>query len=227
LNPIKLQAGNKQYLLSLSEEGFKLYNDTDGLGYEISLPCGLAVTHDSDKLQISNQGDKTASTSQKITIPYGTDLTDYNKYAFRQSIIDNIIMGNPYGNLYDKITDGQKYPVTIKTLVGDDIYPKTTNTIFTLYYSSYIDTVEGKNTYLLDYNTNSATSYAVITISISKTSPPQLVLSINYTSSSEYKKYVVTQDTPKVTVDLTADLEVARPGEEITSFKFRKSDTPG
>jgi hypothetical protein len=224
LNPIKLQAGNKQYLLSLSEEGFKLYNDTDGLGYEIFLPCGLSVTYDSDKLQISNQGDKTTSASQKITIPYGTDLT---KYTFRQSIIDNAVMANPYGNLFDKITDGQKYPVTIKTLVGDTIYPRTTNTIITIYYSSYIDTVQGTNTYFLEYYTgNTETVYPVITISISKASPPQLILSIKYTNSSGYKQYVVTQDTPKLTVDLTADLAVARPGEEIAFFKFRKSDTP-
>jgi hypothetical protein len=133
---IKLQAGNKQYLLSLSEEGFKLYNDTDGLGYEISLQYGLSVTHGLDKLQISNQGDKTASASQKITIPYRTDLTNYNKYTFHQSIIDNI------GNSYNTITDNQKYPAFIKILASYTIYPRTTNTIITLYYSSYIIPVQ-------------------------------------------------------------------------------------
>jgi hypothetical protein len=166
---------------------------------------------------------KNTNNNKEITIPYGTDL---NKTTFRQSIIDKVVVANPYGNLYDKITDSQKYPTTIKTLVNDNIYPKTTNTILTVYYSSYIDTVQGTNIDLLDYYTNTGTAYAGITISISKASTPQLILSIKYTSGSGYKQYVVTLDMPKVTVDLTADLAVARPGEEIVSFKSKKSDTP-
>jgi hypothetical protein len=83
--------------------------------------------------------------------------------SFHQSLIDNAIMASPYGNLYDKITDGQKYPITIKTIVDGTIYPRTTNTIFTLYYSSYIDTLQAE-TYLLEYYTNSTTTYPVITI---------------------------------------------------------------
>jgi hypothetical protein len=129
-------------------------------------------------------------------------------------------MGNPYGNLYDKITDDQKYPVTIKTLVGDNIYPKTTNTIFTLSYSSYIDTLP-TDIYLLEYYTdNTGTAYPSITISTTKTTL-QLILSI-----SGYNQYTATKDTPKVVIDLTADLAVARPGKEIAFFKFKKSDTP-
>jgi hypothetical protein len=50
-------------------------------------------------------------------------------------------MVNPYGNLYDKITNNQKYSASVKTTVGDNIYPRTTNTILTVYYSSYINTV--------------------------------------------------------------------------------------
>jgi hypothetical protein len=47
-----------------------------------------------------------------------------------------------------------------------------------------------------------------------------------YTNSSGYKQYVVTPNTPKVTVDITADLVITSPREEITSFKFKKSDAP-
>jgi hypothetical protein len=172
--------------------------------------------------RVGYQGDKTASASQKIIISYGTD---FNKYRFCQSIIDNVIMGNPYSNLYDKITDGQNYPVTIKTIVGDTIYPRTTNTIITLYYSSYIDTLQA-HTDLLEYYTNSASAYPAITISITKTSPLQLILTIMYTDSTGYNQYIATKNTPKVVIDLTADLAVVRPGEEIAFFKFKKSNIP-
>jgi hypothetical protein len=47
-----------------------------------------------------------------------------------------------------------------------------------------------------------------------------------YANSSWYKEYKATKDTPKVVIGLTSDLAVARPGEEITSFKFRKYDNP-
>jgi hypothetical protein len=42
--------------------------------------------------------------------------------------------------LYDKITNGEKYATTMKSLVGNDIFPKTTNTMFTVYFTSYIKT---------------------------------------------------------------------------------------
>jgi hypothetical protein len=136
-------------------------------------------------------------------------------------------MGNPYGNLYDKITDDQKYPVTTKSIVNDNIYPRTTHRMLTLYYSSYIDIVQGTNTYLLEYYTTSETPYATIIISISKASTPQLKLSIKYTSGSSYKDYVVTQDQPKVVIDLTADLAVATPGKKLYFLNLRSPISPG
>jgi hypothetical protein len=165
---IYFQTGDKEYYLYLGGYGLKLANVTDGIGNEIGLPPGFVVTHNSDKLEITNQGDNIPSDSQKITIPYGIDLTDYNKYSFRQSIIDNVIMANLYGNLYNKITDSQKYPVTIKSIVNDNIYPRITHTMFTLYYSSYFNTVfpEGANRHLLEYYTDGSTVYAAIIISV-------------------------------------------------------------
>jgi hypothetical protein len=81
--------------------------------------------------------------------------------SFRQSIIDNV------GNSYDKITDNQKHPTFVKIFVGDNIYPRTTNTIFTFYYSSYIDTVFPEWSYeapqrFLEYYNDSSTSPAII-----------------------------------------------------------------
>jgi uncharacterized protein YoxC len=82
-----------------------------------------------------------------------------NLITFHQSIIDNIIMANPYGNLYDKIISEQMYHTTIKTLLGDNIYPRTTNTILTIYYSSYIDTIFPKDT-ITTANNNMFTFYS-------------------------------------------------------------------
>jgi hypothetical protein len=85
----------------------------------------------------------------KVIIPYSTDLTNlesrlttlesstnYNKIIFCQSIIDHILINNPNGNLFQTITSNQKYSTTMKTLV-EGIYPKTTHTFLTVYYTSY------------------------------------------------------------------------------------------
>jgi hypothetical protein len=76
----------------------------------------------------------------QVIIPYNTDLTNFNKGTFCQSLIDHTTMNNPNSNLYQTITNGQKYSTTMKTLVCDDISPKTTNTLFAVYYTSYIKT---------------------------------------------------------------------------------------
>jgi hypothetical protein len=242
LYDIFLQSGSTLHKLSLSAGIFKLYNETSGLGNEIALPRGFVVTHDSDNLQITNQGDKNASANQKITTPYGTDLRNLPYFesrvarleitSFHQSIIDNIIMANLYGNLYDKITDGQKYPVIIKTLVGDDIYPKTTNTILTVYYSSYIDTVFPKDTItsatnnMFTYLTNSSTIIMISIINSTKVEP-KIIVTIHKLDGETYKRYEATRDVPKVTIDLTVDFAAARSEPvEITSLQFRKPTNP-
>jgi hypothetical protein len=156
-----------------------------------------------------------------------------NLITFRQSIIDNAIMANPYGNLYDKIANSQKYPITIKTLVGDDIYPKTTNTLLTVFYSSYIDTIFPKDTItsaantMFTYFSNSTSSLITISIINSTKVDPKIQILIHKLDGQTYKKYEATRDTPKVTIDLTADFAAARSEPtEITFLQFRKPTNP-
>jgi hypothetical protein len=52
--------------------------------------------------------------NKEVIIPYGIDLTNYNKATFRQSIIDHTTMNNPNGNLFQTITSGEKYSTTMK-----------------------------------------------------------------------------------------------------------------
>jgi hypothetical protein len=53
--------------------------------------------------------------------------------SFCQSIIENTITNCPWINLQAKITAGEKYFSPIKTSAGNDIYPKTTHTLLTVY----------------------------------------------------------------------------------------------
>jgi hypothetical protein len=164
---------------------------------------------------------KKDSPNDKKTIPYGTDLTNYNKTTFRQSIIDHISINNSNGDLYNKITCNQKYSIKIKTLVNDDIFPKTTNTLLTAYYTSYIKTNIPQTTnttikLLFQYFcTNNTIPIIQISLINSTETDPQLVISIFDSNSSLYNKYIIKQDVPKLVIDLTADLLIAGPGEEI------------
>jgi hypothetical protein len=134
--------------------------------------------------------------------------------------------------LYDKITSNQKYPTLVKTIVGDSVYPKTTNTFLTVYYSSYINTVFPQATTNDYYNqifhyfcTGEGIATIVILIVNSTLSTPKIVVGILKTNGQPYKEYVATQDTPKVIVNLTTDIPGARPGVvEITNLKFCKSE---
>jgi hypothetical protein len=46
------------------------------------------------------------------------------------------------------------------------------------------------------------------------------ILIYNSDNSGFYKEYVVTANEPKIVIDLTADLAVTRPGEDITGTQF-------
>jgi hypothetical protein len=59
-------------------------------------------------------------------------------------------------------------------------------------------------------------------IMLNSTTTSQLYIIIYNSNNSKYKEYIVKPDTPKVVIDLTSDLAVARPGEEFTSLKFCK-----
>jgi hypothetical protein len=185
----------------------------------------------SDGIQITKKDSVNAN--DKVIIPYGTDLTNYNKTTFRQSIINHTLINNPQINLYDKITSGEKFSTTMKTLVGNDIFPKTTNTMLTVYYTSYIKTNVPKVTNttrkaLLRYYCTNAT-YSAITISVinSTQTDPQLHTAIYNSDSTNYKQYVVTADTPKQVIDLTVDLGEARQGEKMVSVQFTSTNFEG
>jgi hypothetical protein len=118
------------------EIGNKCTGSTELLGklYLSNSTGSTEVSCKSDGIQFS----KKDNPNDKVIIPFGKDLTSFNKAIFRQSIIDYTIINNPNGNLYQTNTNGQKYSTTIKTIVDENVFPKTTNTLFTLYYTSYI-----------------------------------------------------------------------------------------
>jgi hypothetical protein len=213
----------------------------------------LYLTNDTEIVQVVSEKNeiqivKTVgeNNGKEIIIPYGTDLTNLESRltslesrsggssSFRQSIIDNVIINNPTNTLKDIITNNQDFSTTIKILVGEGIYPKTSHTLLTVYYTSYIDTILPvvNNSFFktLLYYRSSQSSSAVIQISVinSSTIDPQLYIKIYNTSTrSVYKEYRITKNEPKVVIDLTTDLAVARPGQYISSALFTVNDYGG
>jgi hypothetical protein len=125
----------------------------------------------------------------------------------------------------------------MKTLVDNNVFPKTTNTILTIYYTSYIKTnipevTNNTRKILFRYYCTNKT-YSGITISVINSTynptelPPQLHIAIYKSDNSTYKQYVVTADTPKQVIDLTADLATARLGEIIVSTQFTSTNFRG
>jgi hypothetical protein len=61
---------------------------------------------------------------------------------FHQSISNHTAMFTTCNGVYATVTSNNTFPTTIKTTVRDTdpiIYPRTTNTLITMYYSSYVD----------------------------------------------------------------------------------------
>jgi hypothetical protein len=86
----------------------------------------------------------------------------------------------------------------MKILVGNDIFPKTTNTMLTVYYSSYIKTdvlevTDSTRKPLVQYFCADDT-YPAIEISVmnSTQTDPQLHIAIYKSDNTSYKQYVVT-----------------------------------
>jgi hypothetical protein len=136
--------------------------------------------------------------------------------------------------LFDKIKDVTKFSTIIKTSVGDSIYPKTTHTLLTVYYSSYLknnisQVTDNVRKHLVFYYTPTET-YAAIIISILNSilyASPRIYILISNLNGSKYKEYIITQTPPKVTIDLTADLGAARSGEEIIHAQFAPTEFGG
>jgi hypothetical protein len=135
--------------------------------------------------------------------------------TFRQSIIYNTTINNPNNTLKDMITSTEKFYTIIKTVVGEKIYPKTSHTLLTVYYTSYVTNlpvVNNSNYKPLLYYYASQSSMAVIEISVINSSiiDPQLCIKIYNKRLIVYKEYSITKSEPKVVIDLTADLAVVR-----------------
>jgi hypothetical protein len=101
---------------------------------------------------------------------------------FRQSVIDHTSMNNLNVNLFQTITTGKKFSTTIKTLVDENVFPKTTHTLLTVYNYSYINTVLPQTTgttrnQLILYNCTNET-YTAIKISVINSSAVTLQLYI-------------------------------------------------
>jgi hypothetical protein len=199
----------------------------------------------SDGVQFTKNDSVNAN--DKVIIPYGTDLTNLesrltilenksgsnNLITFCQSIIDHTLINSPFNSLKETIINNQKYPTTMKTLVSEDVFPKTTHTFLTVYYTSYINTnlPEVKNTedkLLLQYYCTNET-YPAIEISVinSTVVTPQFYIIIRISSNIIIKTYTINQSKGKVVIDLTADLAIVRPNEKIISAQFTPTDFGG
>jgi hypothetical protein len=187
----------------------------DGINIELDnwKRCSLSTNDNNFNIKNTNN-------NKEITIPYGTDLTNYNKPTFFQSIINHTIINNPLNTLKEIITNNERFSTTIKTLVGEDIYPKTTHTLLTVYYTSYLktlpqitDTVRKQLLYYYCTNENFRAIQISVINSTSYTSP-RMFIEIYHLNGYRYKEYIITVDERKVVIDLTADLAAARSENE-------------
>jgi hypothetical protein len=163
---------------------------------------------------------------KEITVPYGTDLTNYNKTTFRQSLIEKFIVNNPNYGLDQLTVSDIKIYTPIKNLVGEDVFPKTSHTLLTVYYTSYIkdnipQTTDTFYKSLIQYFciNDSKARFAIKVINSTNTDP-LLAIFILHQNGNVYKNYTVTADAPKQVIDLTA---VVSPEQKIKDAQFTLS----
>jgi hypothetical protein len=159
------------------------------------------------------------------TVPLNIYLNNYNKPSFRQSIIDHTSINTPYNSLKETITTGQKFSTTIKTIFGGSVFPKTTHTLLTCYYTSYIETLPKttdpiRKPLVKYFCTNEKYTAFEITVINSTVLTAQLAVRIYDSEDFLYKLYYVTQIEPKVVIDLTDDLAKCRYKQEVISAQF-------
>jgi hypothetical protein len=118
----------------------------------------------------------------------------------------------------------KKIYTPIKNLVSEKIYPKTTHTLLTVYYTSYIKTNFPQTTdtfykSLIRYFciNDSSAAFAIKVINSTKTDP-LLAIFILYQNGKVYKNYTVTADTPKQVIDLTAQFILNEIGGDLDEF---------
>jgi hypothetical protein len=151
---------------------------------------------------------------------------------FHQSIINHTAMFTMYNGVYATVTSNNTFPTTIKTTVRDTdpiIFPRTTNTLITMYYSSYVDnyipvTAGGEYRSLVDYfSSDSISATPLFMKRVVNNVTPQISLTTLTGTGQTFKVYTATKETPKIVCDLTADLAAGRPGEIIKFAKFDQS----
>jgi hypothetical protein len=114
----------------------------------------------------------------------------------------------------------------MKTVVGESIYPKTTHTLLTVYYTSYIETLPqttiNQHKQLVRYKCTNTMYEAIIISAVNSTyyASPRLYIEIRGNYGDIHKSYTITASEPKVVIDLTAELAVTRPTQEIISAYF-------
>jgi hypothetical protein len=220
----------------------------DGMDKSIDFSCT------ENEVKFKNTSSLNPTTKDKeITIPYGTDLTNLgtditnletrlttlengsvsnNLITFHQSLIDNAILNNPNYGLNQLTMSEIKIYTPIKTLVGEDVFPKTTHTLLTAYYTSYIKTlpqiIDYKYKGLVRYFSTDDTYPAIIISAVNSTyyASPRLYIEIKKNNADIHKSYIITPITPKVAFDLTADLAACRSGQEIISAQFIPTGNP-
>jgi hypothetical protein len=155
-----------------------------------------------------------------------------NKTIFCHSIIDHTTMNNPNCTLKETITNNQTYPTTMKTVVDDNVFPKTSNTFLTCYYTSYIQSNISpsilRKPLLRCYCTNQNKAIQISVIGTTYFGLSQLYIEIYNSSGDIYNAYTITTSEPKVVIDLTADLAAARREQEKNiSAQFSVNDFGG
>jgi hypothetical protein len=144
----------QEAILTVNSNNVSFENDSYP-NKNIVLGIGLRTSITDNQVVFHKPGDTiTANSSQnQLKLLFKADLTNLKTklstlensgsgsnylVTFRQSIIDHTSINSPYNTLKDTITIVQKYPTIIKTLLGDNVLPKTTHTLLTVYYTSYI-----------------------------------------------------------------------------------------
>jgi hypothetical protein len=142
-------------------------------------------------------------------------------------------MNNSNYTLKETITNNQKYPTIMKTVVDDNVFPKTANILLTVYYTSYNEinvpqVIETTRKPLLRYFCTNKTYPAIVISVINSTRlTPRFLISIHNSNNSSMIQYIITADTPKHVIYLTADLAEATQGEKIVSAQFTSTDFGG
>jgi hypothetical protein len=105
--------------------------------------------------------------------------------------------------VYATVTSNNTFPTTIKTTVRDTdpiIFPRTTNTLITMYYSSYVDNYIPVTTgcgyrSLVDYfSSDSISATPLFMIRVVNNDTPQISLIILRTTGLTYKAYTATKE---------------------------------